>query len=133
MKTKLAWILLMILTSSGCTAPIADPSSEQAARRYFNAEFQKWIAGEKTDLKTIGTSGNSPPISYDIRSVVPTEPSWMAYSDGQMPIETKGWVGYQFNVVTEWESQAERPIEKVIKYRLTWNADEKRWYAEERL
>jgi hypothetical protein len=123
-------LTLLLLILSGCSPP----GSQAEARKYFDQEFHKWMAGQKTDVSTMNSRMGllKPPIAYNIRSIVTTEPDYGAYQGDKLPEDWKTWPGYQFNVVIEWKSEANTPLEKVTAYKVTWNPHEKRWYATER-
>jgi hypothetical protein len=123
-------LVLLLLLLSGCSSP----GSEAEARKYFHQEFQNWIAGQKTEVSTMDSrlSLNKPPISYNIRSVVPDLANHGAYQGDTLPEDWKSWPAFKLNVVIEWKSEAGTPLEKVTTYTLTWNPHEKRWYATER-
>lgn len=129
-RSSLKLLLLWLLILGGCSSP----GSEADARNYFNSEFQKWMAGQKTDVSTMDSrlSLHKPPISYNVRSVVRGEADYSAYQGDKLPEDWKSWPAYQFNVVVEWKSEANTPLQKVTTYILTWNPHEKRWYARER-
>jgi hypothetical protein len=121
---------VLLLALSGCSSP----GSEAEARKYFHGEFQKWIAGEKTDISTMDSrlGLHKPPIGYSVRSIVRGQADYSAYQGDKLPEDWKSWPAYQFNAVIEWKSEANTPLEKVTTYTLTWNPHEKRWYAAER-
>ncbi|SFJ58596.1 hypothetical protein [Planctomicrobium piriforme] len=127
---------LTILT--GCiphTIFQAKEGSESAARSHFSSEMQKWMAGQDNDAATMSSRINStlPPISFNVRSVVPDKPDPLAFAPGQtLPENWRLWPAYRFNVAIEFKSQAGTPLEKISTYTLTWNDNEKRWYLTER-
>lgn len=126
--------LLVIVSMLGCSANTV--GTESAARKYFDAEFQKWIAGETSAVATKRSQRMmlDPPISYDLRSIVPSEPDVLACQDtGNLPKDWKDWPAFKLNVAIEWKSEAGTPLTKVMSYTLTWNTDEQRWYVTELL
>lgn len=127
------WCVLIVVCLGGCTANTA--GSEADARNHFDSEFKKWMAGQVNTVSTFSsrTRGLSPPISYEIRSVVEDRPYWMACADiSKPPKDLESWPAYKANVAIEWKSEAGTPLTKITTYRLTWNASEKRWYVDER-
>ncbi len=131
--TTLIPLALFSLVLSGCSAGSA--GSEQAAKSHFQSEFNKWIAGESSEVTTMNYRINDlvAPIGYDIRSIVTDDPDPLAFgSSGDLPEDWRNWPAYKFNVAIEWKSKAGTPLEKVTTYSLTWNSDEKKWYVNER-
>ena len=125
--------LLIVICWLGCS--VNPPGTEIAARKHFDAEFKKWMAGEKNEVSTLKSRGNrlKEPISYDIRSVVKGDPDVLAYKDNaQFPDDWKTWPAYKLNVAIEWKSQAGTPLTDIATYTMTWNTAEKRWYVTER-
>jgi hypothetical protein len=129
---------MLVVSVVGCSQQ-QPAGTEASARKHFDAEFHKWIAGQETEVSTmksrIGNLKN--PISYDIRSVVPDKPDLLAiaedYNKNGEPKGDEGeWTAWKFNVAIEWESQAGTPIEKVTTYTLTWNPRQKKWFVTER-
>ncbi|WLD14682.1 hypothetical protein [Planctellipticum variicoloris] len=133
MKTSQCWSVLVVIGMIGCSAHTV--GTEAAARKFFDVEFQKWMAGEKNSVSTMVSriSMHQEPISYEIRSVVPDEPDFLAYDKAhELPKDWRTWPAFKLNVAIEWKSQAGTPLTNVTTYTLTWNADEKRWYVMER-
>lgn len=125
---------LLCLGICGCSSGSHPEGSEAAARSFFQAEFQKWIGGQASQVATMKsrTQNLKRPLSYDVRSVVPEEPYPLAFDPPQgLPKDWKSWPAWRFTVAIEWESQAGTPLQKVTTYRLTWNSHEKRWYVDE--
>lgn len=124
--------LLVIVSMLGCSANTV--GTETAARKYFDAEITKWMAGETSTVATKRSQRMmfAPPISYDIRSIVPGEPDVLACHDtANLPKDWKTWPAFKLNVAIEWKSEEGTPLTKVTSYTLTWNTDEKRWYVTE--
>ena len=122
----------MIVSAVGCSTNTV--GTESAARKYFQTEFQKWMAGETSAVATKRSQALllAPPISYDIRSIVQGEPDFLASNHtGKLPADWKTWPAFKLNVAIEWKSEAGTPMTKVTTYLLTWNSAEKRWYARE--
>lgn len=110
--------------------------TESAARKYFRAEFQKWMAGETSAVATKRSQRQllAPPISYDIRSIVQGEPDFLACQDtANLPRDWKSWPAFKLNVAIEWKSEDGSPLTNVTRYLLTWNSAEKQWYVTENL
>lgn len=123
--------ILVLSAMAGCGALTA-PDSESAARSHLDKEFQKWIAGEASSVSMIEAIG-AVPISYRVKSVVKDKPDSLSFNtEGDLPKGWENWPAYKFNVVAEFKSQAGTPLDKVATYTLTWNAQEKKWYARER-
>lgn len=129
---------MLVISTVGCSQQ-QPAGTEASARKFFDAEFQKWMAGQETKVSTmksrIGNLKN--PISYNIRSVVPDKPDVLAiaedYNKNGEPKGDEGeWTAWKFNVAIEWESQAGTPVEKVTTYTLTWNPRQKKWFVTER-
>lgn len=132
MTTWQSWCVLMVFCMCGCGTD--SPGTEAAARKYYDAEFKKWMAGETNTVSTMKSRIGSlqEPISYDIRSIVTGEPDFLACQDAaNLPKDWRTWPAYKLNVAIEWKSQAGTPLTNVTTYTLTWNASEKRWYAME--
>lgn len=132
------WGVLLVIGIVGCSGGSSKEGSEAAARKFFDTEFGKWMAGNETQIATMESQLKTfkSPLGYDIRSVVPDEPDLLAiaknyskHGDSDEAVEYKAW---KFNVVIEWESQAGTPIEKVATYNLTWNPRDKTWFVSER-
>lgn len=126
--------LLVMAVMVGCsTNPVG---TEAAARSFFQAEFQKWIAGESSAVATKQSQRLllAPPISYDIRSIVRGEPDFFACQDTEkLPADWQTWPAFKLNVAIEWKSEDGSPMTKVTRYILTWNSAEQRWYASEEI
>lgn len=129
---------MLVVSTIGCSQQ-QQAGTEASARKFFDSEFQKWMAGQETEVSTmksrIGNLKN--PISYNIRSVVPDKPDVLAiaedYNKNGEPKGDEGeWTAWKFNVAIEWESQAGTPVEKVTTYTLTWNPRQKKWFVTER-
>lgn len=130
-KWQAVWLLAMVLIVGCSTNSVG---TESAARRYFDVEFQKWIAGETTAVVTKRSQRLllAPPISYDIRSIVRGEPDFLACQDtAKLPADWKTWPAFKLNVAVEWKSEEGSPMTNVTTYLLTWNSAEKRWYVTE--
>lgn len=126
------WGLMLAVCLIGCSAETV--GTEAAARKHFDTEFKKWMAGQENSVSTIASIGAKEPISFDIRSVVPDKPDFLAYDKaGELPKDWKTWPAYRFNVAIEWKSKAGTPTTDVATYNLTWNTSEKRWYVDEQL
>jgi len=130
--TRSVVLPIMLTMLHGCG--IGSAGSEQAAKAHFHSEFQKWIAGDDSEVTTMAYRiGLQPPISYDIRSIINDDPDSLAYDRSiDLPDNWREWPAYKFNVAIEWKSQAGTPLEKVTTYRLTWNSHEQKWYVNER-
>jgi hypothetical protein len=125
------WLLVMALMLGCSTNPIG---TEAAARSFFQAEFQKWIAGESSAVATKRSQRLllAPPISYDIRSVARSEPDVLACQDtAKLPTDWNTWPAFKLNVAIEWKSDDGSPMTNVTRYWLTWNVAEQRWYVTE--
>ncbi len=131
----LVGVLALIGVAGYATYSEWQQGSEKAARAYLAAEFAKWIAGQDSEAETMSfrSQGLLAPLAYEIRSLVPDKPDFMAFDqDGDLPADWKSWPAYRCNVYIEWKSQAGTPVEKATTYTLTWNASEKKWYITER-
>lgn len=136
MKFSLIVAVLLGLGLCGCSGASSQKGTESAARNYFHAEFQKWIAGESSAVATKQSQRLllAPPISYDIRSIVRGEPDFFACQDTEkLPTDWHNWPAFKLNVAIEWKSEDGSPLTKVTRYILTWNTVEQRWYASEEL
>ena len=128
------WIAVMLLAMLlGCSNLASDQAgSKDAALTYYDQEFSKWAAGQENEVKTIGGLGHSPPISYEVESIVPGRPNTLAQETGKgVPDDLDSWPAYRLNVLIRWKSEAETPLDKVATYVVTWNPHEERWYVEE--
>ena len=134
MKAWHQWCVLVVMVCmGGCSAN--SEGTEAAARKYFDAEFTKWMAGEKNAVSTMQSRVRllKEPISYDVRSIVSGDPDVLAFQNtAQLPEDWKTWPAYKLNVAIEWKSQAGTPLTDITSYTLTWNTTEKRWYTTER-
>lgn len=125
---------LSLVLLSGCAAPQSE-GTEASARTYLAGEFQNWMANQPNSVSTMQSRITTalPPISYDIRSIVPDKPDVLAYDKSQkLPDDWKTWPAYRVNVAIEFRSTTDEPMQKVATYTLTWNSHEKRWYTQER-
>ena len=92
------------------------------------------MAGQENTVATMMSDihGTLPPISYDIRSVVPDKPDFLAYDKaGELPKDWKSWPAYKVNAAIEWKSKGGAPVTDITTYTLTWNTSEQRWYVTE--
>ena len=132
-------MVLLWMGLCGCGGRSPSEGSEAAARKFFDAEFQKWMAGQETQVSTMMSriENLKKPISYNIRSVVPDKPDVLAVAKDRQQNgkseDTQGeWTAWKFNMVIEWKSQAGTPLEKVTTYTLTWNPRDRQWLVRER-
>lgn len=136
MRSRRLWSLLILMGLAGCSKlGGVQEGSEEAARAYLAAEFDKWIAGQASEAETMSarTRGLLAPMAYEFRSVVPDKPDFLAIDKTEdLPDDWRSWPAYRFNVYIEWKSQAGTPLEKATTYTLTWNTSEKKWYVNER-
>ena len=133
-QLPLLLLAVLALVLSGCQSDTQ--GSQEAAEAFFDSEFTKWMAGQDSEVNTFDfrIRGLLPPISYHIRSITEDEPFFLeALDDADRSQDWKSWPAYRFNVVIEWKSQAETPMETVTRYTLTWNPVKQKWYVEERL
>lgn len=128
----LSVVLTLVLVGCGKLGGTQE-GSEQAARAFFTTEFNKWMGGQKSEVKTFkaGLETRLPPVGFEIRSVVPDKPDVLAWSNADLPGDQKGWPAYRFNVYIEWKSEAGSPLKEVATYNLTWNVPEKKWFVHE--
>lgn len=132
MTTSYRWGLLAVLLMFGCSANTE--GTESAARKYYDAEFKKWMSGETTTVATKQSKWRllAPPISHDIRSIAPGEPDFLASQDtSKRPEDWNTWPAYKVNVAIEWKSEQGSPMTEVTRYLMTRNAAEKRWCVTE--
>ena len=131
-KTFSLWHLMIAACICGCSA--GGVGTESDARKFVDTEFGKWIAGKENAVSTMAsrTQDQSDPISYEIRSVAPDEPDFLACEDeAKMPKDWRTWPAFRFNVAIEHKSKAGTPVTKITTYNLTWNSTEGKWYASE--
>ena len=123
---------LVVLCLFGCS--VNSPGTEAAARKHFDAEFKKWMAGQENTVSTMQSriSLHQEPISYDIRSVVSGDPDFLACQDAaKLPEDWRSWPAHKLNVAIEWKSKTGKPLTDITTYTMTWNTSEKRWYVTE--
>jgi hypothetical protein len=90
----------------GCSAD--SPGTEAGARKYFDTEFKKWMAGQDSDVTNLDFSIKAlkEPISYEIRSVVQDKPRFDAVQEPtNLPDGWQQWPAYKLNVAIEWKSK----------------------------
>lgn len=136
MKYRLCVGLLLAIVLGCSAATRVEEGSEQAAREYFAAEFDKWMANQESEAMTMRGVILAPPVGYQFRSVVAEEGelgSWTTGTDVKTVVDYASWPAYRFNVYIDWKSKADTPLETVTTYNLTWNPREKKWYVCERL
>ncbi len=130
-----SWILselLLAVCLMGCSG--ATLGTEAAARKHFDSEFKKWMAGEENTVSTMQSriGDLKEPISYDIRSVVSGDPDFLACQDAaKLPDDWRSWPAHKLNVAIEWKSKTGGPLTDITTYTMTWNTSEKRWYVTE--
>jgi len=128
MKTIAMTLILSLILLIGC-----NPSTEgtqEAAEAYLTSELNKWIAGQDSEAEILLAATLHDPISFNIRSISPCKAHILAYDLSKpRPKDQKSWPGYRCNVVIEWISQLNRPLEKVTVYTLTWSPLEQKWYV----
>lgn len=127
--------VLALIGVSGCGNSIPE-GSELAARSFVASEFQKWMTGQENELETFHSKVNklAPPIAYDVRSIVTDKPDMLAFDEAHgKPEDWRSWPAYRVNLAIEWKSEAGTPLEKINRYLLTWNANERKWYVDEPL
>lgn len=132
-KTWSIWSLLFSLYLAGCSGGALGTEAE--ARKFYDAEFKKWIAGQENLVATMESkiANKADPVSYTVRSVVPDEPDFQAQDRAkEKPKDWRACPVYRFNVAIEWNSKAGTPLTKITTYTLTWNPEEKKWYITER-
>ncbi len=127
--------VLTLCLLGGCSTGINGPNKASAQAR-VEAEMDKWMAGQKSETTTLEARIHvlEPPISYKVRSVIPTEPD--------IPIEVladnrgmkqKGIPAFQVVVDIDFRSQAKTEITKVVRYNLTWVDEIGDWTIKEKL
>ncbi len=132
MKTLTTTLNLALILLAGCNP--SSEGSQDAAENYLTAELNKWVAGEDSEAETLLAATLHDPISFSIRNTSPCKAHILAYDLSKpCPKDQKSWPGYRCNVVIEWISHANRPLEKVTVYTLTWSPAEKKWYVHEEL
>src|SRR5690242_5111774 len=93
--SRIALCLLAVLAGCGQN----QPGSETDARKHFAAEMTKWMASQESQVKTLSSIGEVPPVRYDIRSVLPDEPDLFAHAEGKdISANYKTFPAYRFNV-----------------------------------
>ena len=113
-KTLNLWHLMIVAGICGCSA--GGVGTEADARQFVDAEFGKWIAGNENAVSTMAsrTQDQADPISYEIRSVVPDEPDFLACQDeAKLPKDWRTWPAFRFNVAIEHKSKAGTPVTKI--------------------
>lgn len=122
-------MLMLLVATLGCS----NASSEAAAKQAMSREMNKWIAGEDSGAETMvhDIRGEAPPVGFEIKSIVKTEPDWRAHSQEEEPKNLKEFPAYLVNVDIEFKSQAGTPLHNVATYTMTWNPDEEKWYIQE--
>ncbi len=67
--------VLILCLLGGCSIGTKGPNKASAQAK-VEEEMDKWMAGQKSETTTLEARINvlEPPISYKVRSVVPTEP-----------------------------------------------------------
>ena len=129
----IAMLTLCLLV--GCSTDSTGPT-KAAAQVEAEEEMDKWVSGQKSKTTTfkarIGTY--EPPISYKVRSVVPTEPYIPTDVLVEHPgLKQDGIPAFQVVVDIDFRSQAQTSITKVVRYNLTWVEEIGEWTVEEEL
>lgn len=109
--------------------------SADAAKAYYQAEFQKWMAGEPNAASTMDSrlSNYKPPVGHRILTVNPTSADILAVGETDQPMEVWGkWKTYRLGVEIESLSKAGTPLKKVVTYTLCWDGVHKQWLIKER-
>lgn len=124
-----ACLIICAVITAGCGA-----GTEQAAKGYFDEEFNKWVAGEESAFSTLSSARYLPPMSYSIRNIVAFKPELSELPIGFMsssPEDFDSWPCYRLSVVAEFESKAGTPLEKVLTYTLIWDPHQEEWILHE--
>lgn len=128
------WLLILVLLQGcgGSTGP-----TEKSARSKITAELDKWLAGTESEATTFEASLNQykAPISYSIRTVVPTEPKAPIEFLAKNPDATYDQDAPAFRVVVDvdFKSRAGTEVKKVVEFNLTWVEQLGDWVIEEEL
>jgi len=127
----LSFVFVQLVFCCSCDVPYIS-GSESAARAHLEQEIKQWMARESSEASeaVIGAEYMSPPISYEIKSIVTDSPNSSACSEGNtIPKNYQEFPAYKLNTVITFESQAGTPLEKVHLFNLTWNPHEQRWFT----
>jgi hypothetical protein len=125
-----ALYFLAMLIAVGCDA-VKPEGTKEIAQAIIEQELAKWMSGQKSELvSSHSLRRNEPPISYEIRSMVPAAPDVFAQTvQKDMPRDWKTWPAFQANAVLHWNSKAGTPMQTVERFKLTWNPYEKKWFG----
>ncbi len=129
-RFAIALCLLIMLNLIGCDA-VKPEASKEVAQALVELELAKWMSGQESEIvSSHSLRRNEPPISYEIRSMVPAEPDVFAQTvEKELPSDWKSWPAFQANAVLHWNSQAGTPMQTVERFKLTWNPYEKKWFG----
>jgi hypothetical protein len=116
---------------AGCKY-FSSEGSQAAAEAHLQQEMSLWMAGQEsaTSRADFSNAGLKPPIGYNVTSIVPVQADLFAQTvEKPLPPDWKTWPAYQFNIVLQWASEAGTPLTTVVRYNLTWNPIEQKWFV----
>jgi len=127
------WVCLIGIL--GCnTATVTQEGSEQAARDYYAAEFQKWVANQTTTVSTLKArlARRKPPVGHRVLAVVKVPADVLSGINSEKPFEVYArWPTYKFTVEIEFLSAQGSPEKIVAIYTLSWDDEGKEWWVYE--
>jgi|GEM_PF-3163018 len=120
-KAVVILVLAVLASLPGCSA---NGPTEASARQKIKKELDNWVAGTECKATTMDwrLSRAKPPVSYKIRTVVPTEKKLPVELIARHPEAAGSDYGPAFRVVADVDfiSAADTPLTKVLEYNLTW-------------
>ncbi len=133
--THLVFPVLTLCLLVGCSTDSTGPT-KAAAQAKAEAKMDKWMSGQKSKTTTFEARSRAlePPISYKVRSVVPTEPDIPIDVLAEHPgVKQDGIPAFQVVVDIDFRSQDKTEITEVVRYNLTWVEEIGEWTVEEEL
>ena len=117
---------------SGCGN--VDESPENAAKESVIREMEKWTSGKESKATTMDARIGllKPPISYRIRTVVPTDPFVPTDVLVKHPKAAKeAKTAFRVVVDVDFRSEADTELKKVVEYNVTWVGQINDWTIHE--
>lgn len=129
--------VVFLMVSTGCTDLPSGPD-KATAQKALEAELDKWMRGQESKAKTFTWSLKryEPPLSYQIRSVIPCKPrissaDWGKLSKEPLKSSIDDRPAFKIVVNLDFRSKANTSISEVGEYTIVWVDEWNEWSIDE--
>jgi len=127
--------IILLVLSTGCTNQPSGPNKD-TAQKALEAELDKWMTGQESKAKTFTwrLKGYEPPLSYNIRSVMPCKPKIALHDETLHEVFAKhsdDRPAFKVVVDLDFRSQGNTAISEVGEYTVTWVKEWNEWSIDE--